>query len=100
MSNFEFLTTEWKDVHAADCKAESTAIPDPRTSCFYARRALELALELAVQILQNTETALPRHSITECFGANFDFNRSQNHTKCFRNPNFTLILRSNSKTLQ
>jgi type I restriction enzyme R subunit len=47
MSNFEFITTEWKDVFAAAIKAESTAIPDPRTSCFYARRALELAVTWA-----------------------------------------------------
>ncbi|MFG0260832.1 MAG: DEAD/DEAH box helicase family protein, partial [Novipirellula sp. JB048] len=47
MSNFEFLTTEWKDLHEAATKAEQTAIPDPRTSCFYARRALELAVAWA-----------------------------------------------------
>lgn len=28
MSNFEFLTTEWKDIHVAASKAESTATPD------------------------------------------------------------------------
>ncbi len=47
MSNFEFLISEWKDVHEAAAKAEETAIPDPRTSCFYARRALELAVAWA-----------------------------------------------------
>ncbi|QDV40662.1 type I restriction enzyme EcoKI subunit R [Stieleria neptunia] len=47
MSNFEFLTSEWKDLHEAASKAEQTAIPDPRTSCFYARRALELAVAWA-----------------------------------------------------
>ena len=47
MSNFEFLTSEWKDIHEAASKAESAAIPDPRTSCFYARRALELAVAWA-----------------------------------------------------
>ncbi|MCU0721844.1 MAG: DUF4145 domain-containing protein [Pirellula sp.] len=47
MSNFEFLSAEWKDIHDAASKAESTAIPDPRTSCFYARRALELAVTWA-----------------------------------------------------
>jgi type I restriction enzyme R subunit len=47
MSNFEFLTAEWKDIHDAASKAESTAIADPRTSCFYARRALELAVNWA-----------------------------------------------------
>lgn len=47
MSNFEFLTAERKDLHEAACKAEQTAIPAPRTSCFYARRALELAVAWA-----------------------------------------------------
>lgn len=47
MNNFEFLSAEWKDLHEAATKAEQTAIPDPRTSCFYARRALELAVAWA-----------------------------------------------------
>ncbi len=29
MSNFEFQTSEWKDIHEAASKAESAAIPDP-----------------------------------------------------------------------
>ncbi len=47
MSNFVFLTAEWKDIHEAATKAEQAAIPDPRTSCFYARRAIELAVSWA-----------------------------------------------------
>ena len=47
MSNFDFLTSEWKDIHEAASKVESAAIPDPRTSCFYARRTLELAARWA-----------------------------------------------------
>ena len=47
MSNFDFLTSEWKDIHEAASKAEAAAIPDPRTSCFYARRTLELAARWA-----------------------------------------------------
>ena len=47
MSHFQFLSAEWKDLYEAAVKAESTAIPDPRTSCFYARRALELAVNWA-----------------------------------------------------
>jgi len=47
MSHFQFLSTEWKDVYEAATKAESMAIPDPRTACFYARRALELAVAWA-----------------------------------------------------
>ncbi len=44
MSNFSFLAMEWPDVHEAAVRAESAAGGDPRTSCFYGRRALELAI--------------------------------------------------------
>jgi type I restriction enzyme, R subunit len=43
-SNFDFLRREWPDVFDAAAKSESLAYPDPRTACFYARRALELAV--------------------------------------------------------
>ena len=45
MSNFRFLSTEWQEIGEAATKAESLAHADPRTSCFYARRSLELAVE-------------------------------------------------------
>lgn len=44
MSNFAFLMPEWADMYEAASKAESDATTDPRTSCFYARRAVELAI--------------------------------------------------------
>jgi type I restriction enzyme R subunit len=44
MSNFAFLAPEWPDIHEAATKAEATAVTEPRTSCFYARRAVELAI--------------------------------------------------------
>ncbi len=47
MPHFQFLESEWKDVFESASKAESTAIPDPRTSCFYSRRALEMAVAWA-----------------------------------------------------
>lgn len=47
MSQFEFLQLEWSDIAEAASKAEQTAIQDPRTSCFYARRALELVVHWA-----------------------------------------------------
>jgi type I restriction enzyme, R subunit len=47
MSNFSFLAAEWPDVHEAAAKAEAAVHPDPRTACFYARRALELAVHWA-----------------------------------------------------
>lgn len=43
MSNFAFLQAELSTLHGAAAKAEALAHPDPRTACFYARRALELA---------------------------------------------------------
>jgi len=44
MTNFTFLKTEWPDLHDAASKAEALAYSDARTSCFYARRTLELAV--------------------------------------------------------
>jgi type I restriction enzyme R subunit len=43
-SNFSFLWPEWQDLHAPAVKAEALIYPDARASCFYARRALELAV--------------------------------------------------------
>lgn len=47
MSTFSFLQIEWPAVHEAASKAAASVYPDPRTSCFYARRALELAIAWA-----------------------------------------------------
>jgi type I restriction enzyme, R subunit len=44
-SHFTFLDGEWPDLRAEARKAEELAHPDPRTSCFYARRTLELAVK-------------------------------------------------------
>jgi len=44
MSNFAFLKAEWPELHDAAAKAESLVYPDSRSSCFHARRALELAV--------------------------------------------------------
>lgn len=44
MSNFAFLAIEWKLLHEAASKAEGAVNSDPRTACFYARRALEIAV--------------------------------------------------------
>ncbi len=40
-TNFGFLQPEWAQLCADATKAEELVIPDPRTACFYARRALE-----------------------------------------------------------
>ena len=42
MSNFTFLADEWPQIKEAVDKAEASITTDPRTSCFYARRATEL----------------------------------------------------------
>lgn len=44
---FAFLAVEWPEVHEAAARAWGAAIPDPRAACFYARRALELAVTWA-----------------------------------------------------
>src|SRR5213596_2719712 len=47
MSQFSFLQREWPAVFEAAGKAEAAVYTDPRTACFYARRALELAVAWA-----------------------------------------------------
>lgn len=44
MSQFVFLQHEWAAVFEAASKAETAVHADPRTACFYARRALEMAV--------------------------------------------------------
>jgi len=47
MTQFAFLQREWPTVFAAAGKAEAAVRADPRAACFYARRALELAVDWA-----------------------------------------------------
>jgi type I restriction enzyme, R subunit len=44
VSNFEFLASEWPEIQEAAERAEASIRADPRTSCFYARRTVELAV--------------------------------------------------------
>src|SRR5256886_17701446 len=44
MSQFSFLEREWSAVFDAAARSEAGVHADPRTACFYARRALELAV--------------------------------------------------------
>lgn len=44
MSNFEFLRAEWPELFGEAVRAEREGFTDPRISCFYARRTLELAV--------------------------------------------------------
>ena len=44
MTNFAFLEAEWSFLFESASKAESSIHSDARASCFYARRALEIAV--------------------------------------------------------
>jgi type I restriction enzyme R subunit len=43
-SNFDFLNEAWPELAEPAMRAETLVYGDPRSSCFYARRALELAV--------------------------------------------------------
>jgi type I restriction enzyme R subunit len=43
-SQFHFLESEWPEIFKTALKVEELAISDPRTACFYGRRALEQAI--------------------------------------------------------
>jgi len=47
VSQFAFVQREWTAVFEAASSAEAAVQADPRTACFYARRALELAVSWA-----------------------------------------------------
>jgi type I restriction enzyme, R subunit len=49
VSNFAFLKAEWPGLYDEAVRAEQNVLADPRASCFYARRALELALNWLYQ---------------------------------------------------
>lgn len=44
-SNFAFLAAEWPKILESARRVEELAHPDPRSACFYARRALEQAVQ-------------------------------------------------------
>ncbi|WP_045879473.1 DEAD/DEAH box helicase family protein [Pseudofrankia sp. DC12] len=50
MGNFGFLLHEWPDLHEEAGLAERNARVDARTSCFYARRCLELAVRWVYEV--------------------------------------------------
>ena len=49
MSNFGFLRGQWPDLYDEASRAERIAAVDPRASCFYARRCLELTVDWLYQ---------------------------------------------------
>lgn len=49
-SNFAFIETEWPHVYASSLRAEEYMGNDPRSSCFYARHAVEQLVEHIYQV--------------------------------------------------
>ena len=60
LSQFAFLRQEWPAAYEAAGKAESLVYPDSRSSCFYARRALELAVHWLYKHDSTSKTSLSR----------------------------------------
>lgn len=52
MGNFSFLKADWPDIHQDCAKAESYMASDPRSACFYARRAVELLVRHLYELIQ------------------------------------------------
>ncbi|MCF6743536.1 DUF4145 domain-containing protein [Blastococcus sp. KM273128] len=50
MSNFDFIAVEWPPIHADCTRAESYLTSDPRSACFYARRAAEQIVGLIYDV--------------------------------------------------
>ncbi len=52
MSNFAFLkSVNWPEIHADCARAESYALSDPRSACFYSRRAAEHTVDYLYDVL-------------------------------------------------
>lgn len=67
-SNFTFLQTGWPELLAEAASAERTVVIDPRASCFYARRALELT----VQWMYDADASLRRPYRSDLAGLLFE----------------------------
>lgn len=50
MSNFEFIKAQWPEIHTDCLRAEGYLAADPRSACFYARRAVEQLVGLIYDI--------------------------------------------------
>lgn len=59
-SNFDFIQDEWPHVYDSATQAEANIFQDPRTACFYARRALEHGVEWLYA--NDDYLQMPRHS--------------------------------------
>lgn len=53
MGNFDFLkAVDWPEIYADCARAESYAISDPRSACFYSRRSAEQLVDFLYDILR------------------------------------------------
>ena len=52
MGNFAFIRTEWPEIYRDCARAESYMASDPRSACFYARRAVELLVRHLYELIQ------------------------------------------------
>lgn len=50
MSNFDFIKIEWPQVHTDCVRAEGYLASDPRSACFYSRRAVEQMVGLVYDV--------------------------------------------------
>ena len=50
VSNFDFIKAEWPQIHADCVRAEGYLASDPRSACFYARRAAEQLVGLIYDV--------------------------------------------------
>lgn len=70
-TNFAFLKNEWPDIYETAAKAENLANTDPGTTCFHARRALELAVDWIYKYDQELAPPLDDNLSTKIFATDF-----------------------------
>ena len=70
-SNFTFLKAGWSDLYPEAMKAERNAAADPRTSCFYARRTLELAVRWMYDADESLRTPVQERPVWMLFEPSF-----------------------------
>ena len=57
MSNFVFLSTvNWPEIRDDCARAESYALSDPRSACFYSRRAVEHLVDYLYDVLRAADS--------------------------------------------
>lgn len=55
MGNFDFLRTDWPEIHSDCVRAEGYLTSDPRAACIYSRRAVEHLVTYLYELLQLPE---------------------------------------------